>query len=205
MAESLRVKVCGITNLTDARNAVDAGAAALGFNFYSGSPRYVAPETARAIIAQLPRSVCAVGVFVDAGRDEVARTADIAALTALQFHGNEPPASCCGWSRKIIKAVRVRDADAARLALRYDVDFILVDAYVEGRLGGTGKRIGADLLAGFDRTRLILAGGLTPDNVADAVRSIRPYGVDVASGVETAPGQKDRDRMKRFIANAHAA
>jgi len=205
MEAALRVKICGITTMDDARCAVEAGAAALGFNFHAASPRFVRPEVARAIVAALPHGVCTVGVFVDEAREEVARISAAVGLTALQFHGTETPAACRGWSVKVIKAVRVRDLRAAETARLYDVDFILADAYVEGRLGGTGMRIAPEWLVGFDRGRLILAGGLTPENVSDAVRTVRPFAVDVASGVEIAPGRKDRDRMRRFIANAQSA
>jgi len=201
----VRVKVCGITNLDDARAAVDAGAAALGFNFYPPSPRFVRPEAAAAILAGLPSTTCSVGVFVGASRADVKRIAAQTGLTALQFHGNEPPEFCTAWPQKVIKGIRVRDHQAAAEALRYPVDFILVDAYVEGQFGGTGRRVAAELLEGFDRERLILAGGLTPENVAEVVRTVRPFGVDVASGVERAPGKKDWELMRRFIVHAHAA
>ena len=201
----VRVKICGLTSLADARAAVDAGAAALGFNFYARSPRYVSPAAVAQIADHLPPDVCRVGVFVNATREEVAAVARAARLTALQFHGDESPAFCRGWDYKVLKAVRVRDARAADEAAGYAVDFILVDAYVEGQPGGTGTRIAPALLTGFDRTRLVLAGGLTPDTVAEAVRAVRPFGVDVASGVERAPGRKDAALMKRFVANAHAA
>jgi phosphoribosylanthranilate isomerase len=201
----VRVKICGITTLDDALAAVEAGASALGFNFYPGSPRYVSPAAVREIVAHLPRQLCVVGVFVDAPRRDVARIAAEAGLTALQFHGNEEAAACRGWTQKVIKAIRVRDAAAAALALQYDVDFILADAYLEGHLGGTGARIQPELLAGFDRGHLILAGGLTPENVGAAVRAIRPFGLDVASGVEAAPGKKHHEKMRRFIANAQSA
>lgn len=205
MPTAVRVKICGITTLDDALAAVDAGAAAVGFNFYSGSPRRVAAAVAAHIAAQLPASVCAVGIFVDAEPDTIVQIAAEVGLSALQFHGHETPDACRGWQYKTIKALRVRDAEMAQSALRYDVDFILADAYVEGRPGGTGARVAPELLAGFDRARLILAGGLTPDNVADAVRLIRPHAVDVASGVELAPGRKHHEQMRRFIANAHSA
>ena len=199
------MKVCGITNLDDALAAVDAGAVALGFNFYTKSPRYVRPATAGQIIARLPDPVCRVGVFVDEGREQVASLATQLGLQALQFHGNEPPELCDAWPQKVIKAIRVRDCEAVKQADTYDVDFILADAYVEGRLGGTGRRVALELLVGLDRRRLILAGGLNADNVAEAVRTVRPFAVDVASGVESTPGKKDWRLMKRFIANAHAA
>jgi len=205
MNPAVRVKVCGITNLDDALAAVDAGAAALGFNFCPQSPRFVQPMVVADIVARLPRSVCTVGVFVDAARDRVAAIAAQVGLTALQFHGHETPDLCRAWTQKVVRAIRVRDQQAAAEAQAYDVDFILVDAYVQGQFGGTGRRIPADWLDGFDRRRLILAGGLNPENVADAVRSVRPFAVDVASGVERAPGRKDSRLMRRFIAHAHAA
>jgi phosphoribosylanthranilate isomerase len=203
--EAVRVKICGITNLDDALAAVDAGAAGLGFNFYERSPRYVPPATAGEIMARLPPAVCSVGVFVDAAREQIASIATQLGLQALQFHGNESPELCRAWPRKVIKAIRVRDRRAVVQAKAYDVDFILADAYVEGQLGGTGIRVALELLEDLDCRRLILAGGLTADNVADAVRVVRPFAVDVASGVEAAPGKKDWKLMRRFIANAHAA
>lgn len=199
------VKVCGITNLADALAAVDAGAAALGFNFYARSPRHVDPEVAAQIIASLGPSVCTVGVFVDESADRVAAIVARTGLRAVQFHGDESPDFCRGWPQKVIKAVRVRDGDAALQARAYSVDFILADAYVEGQRGGTGRQIVTEFLEGFDRERLILAGGLTPDNVAEAVRLVRPAAVDVASGVESAPGKKDVTLMRRFIAHAQAS
>ena len=205
MSADVRVKICGITNLDDARAAIDAGAAALGFNFYPHSPRYVLPEVAAEIVARLPRSVCTVGVFVDDPRARVAEIAGRVGLTALQFHGDESPEFCRGWTQKVVRAVRVRDGHAAANARRYVVDFILADAYVEGQRGGTGRRIVPILLEGFERRHLILAGGLTPDNVAEAVRTVHPFAVDVASGVERAPGKKDATLMRRFIAHAQAS
>lgn len=202
---AVRVKVCGITTRDDALAAVEAGAAALGFNFYPTSPRYVTPATAGAIIATLPPAVCTVGVFVDESREAITAIARQTRLQALQLHGAEAPELCDGWSEKVIKAIRVRDRDAAAHARAYRVDFILADAYVEGQCGGTGTRVAVELLEGFERRRLILAGGLTAENVAAAVRAVRPFAVDVASGVESAPGRKDWNLMRRFIANAHAA
>ena len=205
MAKRVRVKICGLTNLADALAAAAAGADALGFNFYPASVRYVAPAVAADIVAQLPAGVCAVGVFVNAARDDVERTAAAVGLHAVQFHGDEDPATCAGWSLQTIKALRVRDRAAAALARQYAVDYVLADAYVEGQFGGTGAPIAVELLADFDRGRLILAGGLTPDTVAAAVRAVRPVAVDVASGVEAAPGKKDHDKMRRFIDHAQSA
>lgn len=205
MPARVRVKVCGITNLDDALAALEAGADALGFNFHAPSPRSLSPDAAADIVARLPGSTCTVGVFVNASRQDIERVAGRVGLTALQFHGDEDPEFCRSWPQKIIKALRVRDRSGAAAARAYAVDFILADAYVGDRFGGTGRRIALEYLEGFDRGRLILAGGLTPENVTDAVRAVRPFGVDVASGIERAPGRKDWDLMRRFIAHAHAA
>jgi len=205
MSARVRVKICGITNLKEALAALEAGADALGFNFYAPSPRFVSPDIAADIVARLPGTACTVGVFVNALRPHIEQIARRVDLTALQFHGDENPEFCRAWPQKTIKAVRVRDRSGAAAARAYAVDFILADAYVEDRFGGTGRRIALEYLEGFDRGRLILAGGLTPENVADAVRTVRPFGVDVASGIERTPGKKDWDLMRRFIAHAHAA
>ncbi len=201
----VKVKICGVTSVRDARMAANAGAAAIGLNFFPRSARCVDIETAEAIVAAVPASVCRVGVFVDAARDTVQQLAARLRLDALQFHGEEDAAYCRGWSQKVIKAVRVCDRDALKRAAVYPVDYILADAYVEGLPGGTGERVPFEWLAGIARERLILAGGLTPENVAEAVRRVRPMGVDVASGVERAPGEKDPERVRRFIANAENA
>lgn len=200
------VKVCGVTRVDDAVHAARAGVEAIGLNFWAGSPRCVSPETAAAISAALPAGVRRVGVFVDAGRDAIAAIAGAVGLDAIQFHGDEPPDACAGWPYTTIRAVRVRGPETlAAAAADYAVDFLLADAWVAGQPGGTGHRVPLDWLAGVPRERLILAGGLTPDNVAEAVRAVRPAGVDVASGVESAPGIKDPEKVERFIANAHAA
>jgi phosphoribosylanthranilate isomerase len=204
--ERTRVKICGVTSVADARMVVDAGADAIGLNFHPGSPRHVSTETAAAIAAALPRRVCRVGVFVNAPRAVVERTAAAVGLDAVQFHGDEEVALCRGWACKTIKAVRVRDAGSlSAAAAAYRVDFILADAYVPGVPGGTGARVPGEWLVGVPGDRLILAGGLTPENVAEAVRTVRPAAVDVASGVESAPGIKDPEKVKRFIANVRTA
>jgi phosphoribosylanthranilate isomerase len=201
----IKVKICGITNVADALAAAHAGAAAIGLNFYPRSPRCVSIEQARAIVAALPSGMCPVGVFVNETRARVAQIIAAVGLRAVQFHGDESPADCAGWSVKVIKALRVRDAASVTRAADYPVDFILLDAYVEGHAGGTGQRFAWELAGTCDRARLILAGGLTADNVAEAVRVTRPLAVDVASGVERAPGIKDAQLIQRFIANAQTA
>jgi phosphoribosylanthranilate isomerase len=200
-----KVKICGVTTVDDARMAAAAGADAIGINFSPRSLRCVAVDVAAAIAAALPPQVCRVGVFVDAPRDEVASIAAQVGLDALQFHGDESAGLCAGWDRTTIKAVRVRDGNALAQVAAYAVDFILADAYVEGSPGGTGQRVPLEWLTGVPPDRLILAGGLTPDNVAAAIRAVRPAMVDVASGVESAPGRKDPEKVERFIANARVA
>jgi phosphoribosylanthranilate isomerase len=201
----VKVKICGVTSIDDARLAIAAGAHAIGVNFYARSARCISAETAAAIVATLPPSIWRVGVFVDAPRAEVEELIERCGLDTVQFHGNESPDDCRGWAQRTIKAVRVKDADTLGRAEVYPVDFVLADAYVEGRAGGTGRIVPAEWVHGVPPERLMLAGGLTPDNVADAVRRLRPYAVDVASGVETAPGRKDPERVRKFIANAQTA
>ena len=200
-----RVKICGVTRLADALHAARAGADAVGLNFFAGSPRCVSVDTAAAIAAALPEGVCRVGVFVDAGRDEIAAVAERVGLDAIQFHGAEPRDLCGGWARKTIKAVRVDGPQALAAAADYPVDYLLADAHVVGQVGGTGRRVPLEWLVGVPSQRLILAGGLTPESVAEAVRAVRPAAVDVASGVESAPGIKDPEKVERFIANARTA
>jgi phosphoribosylanthranilate isomerase len=202
----VKVKICGVTRPEDARVAVAAGADYLGVNFWPQSPRAVDVERACAIAAAAP-GVPLVGVFVDARRDEVAHAAERAGLALVQFHGEETPAYCRGWPLPVIKAIRVpAGGSAAALAAPFaDVAYLLVDAYVAGRPGGTGVRVGAAALAGVPGARLFLAGGLTPENVADAVRAVRPFAVDVATGVEERAGVKDHEKIQRFIERAKAA
>lgn len=201
----VRVKICGVTSVADAQAAVAAGALAVGFNFHPSSPRRVAPELARAIARSVPPQIWRVGVFVDRPRRDVEALIEAAGLSVLQFHGSESPAFCRGWRLPVIKAVRVRTQADVVAAKEYAVDFVLADAYVEGAAGGTGTAFNWALLEGMDRSRLILAGGLTPANVGAAVRQVRPYAVDVASGVEREPGKKDPQKVREFITNAQTA
>jgi len=198
-------KVCGMTRLTDALHAVQHGATAVGFVFWPRSPRYVPPQRAAEIINELPGTVTAVGVFVNQPVDEIQRIAAAAGITAIQLHGDEPPAyaEALGWP--VWRAVTLQDADATLTAWPPSTP-ILLDAHDPVRRGGTGQTIdwhaAARLAAG---RRVILAGGLTPDNVQDAVETVRPMGVDVSSGVEQAPGVKDFDKVARFLERARAA
>jgi len=197
------VKVCGIKSLEDALAALEAGADMLGFNFYARSPRYVAPAVARKIIESLTGDVSCVGVFVnESAPADVERIALEAGLDAVQLHGDESPEYCQSLrGLKTIKALRVGADYSADSAAAYGTDAVLLDAYVAGARGGTGHTFDWTLAA-LTRERvprLFLAGGLTPDNVALAVAAVRPYAVDVCSGVETAPGRKSPELMRRFV------
>jgi phosphoribosylanthranilate isomerase len=200
-----RAKICGLTDPTDARFAADAGAWAIGVNFWPRSKRFVSKETARSIAVALGGDVPLVGVFVDAERQGIQRLVESIPLDMVQLHGQESPDDCLGWAVPVIKAVPLRDRGSWREVERFPADYVLVDAYVPGEPGGTGLRIAAELVGAGMRDRLILAGGLDPDNVRDAIRAVGPFAVDVASGVESAPGRKDREKVKRFIENAHHA
>jgi phosphoribosylanthranilate isomerase len=202
----LKVKICGITSCDDALHAAACGADALGFVFYAGSPRYVAPEQVRAIVEALPPFVIRVGLFVNETPERMRAVAGECALDALHMHGDEIPADCVIPPYRVIKGVRPRHAaDLAALAA-YPVAALLVDAAVPGQFGGTGQRADWALAAQLSAAhRVILAGGLTPDNVMAAVRQVRPYGVDVSSGVELEPGRKDPEKVARFIRMAKEA
>lgn len=198
-----RVKVCGITNLGDALAALDAGADMLGFNFYARSPRYVTPAEARKIIESLPDGVSCVGVFVNEPTPvEVERLARAAGLDAAQLHGDETPEYCQSLrGLTTIKALRVRADYTPESAAAYETDAVLLDAYVAGERGGTGHTFDWTLAT---RTRervnkLFLAGGLNPDNVVAALAAVHPYAVDVCSGVETSPGHKSPELIRRFV------
>jgi phosphoribosylanthranilate isomerase len=210
---SVRVKICGITRLEDALRAAELGADALGFNFWPGSKRHVAPEAAREIIARLPPFVTSVGLFVNQDRELVRRVSALAGIAAVQLHGDEPPEECEGLSLPVIKAFRpAGPLDPAALARYRSLAAVLLDAPSE-RFGGSGRTFDWELARGCAQgwPPLILAGGLTPENVAGAVRTVRPWAVDVASGVEldpaagAPPGAKDPNKMARFIRAAKEA
>jgi len=201
----VKVKICGVTRAQDARAAVAAGADYIGLNFWPQSPRAIDVSRARQI-AEAAGGTPLVGIFVDASREDVERTAEQVGLSVLQFHGDESPAYCQGWSRPVIKAIRVpASASAVALAAPFGaVEYVLLDAWVPGQPGGTGTRLPAEALVGVAAHRLFLAGGLTPENVAEAVRRVRPFAVDVASGVEERAGVKDHEKIQRFIERARA-
>ena len=202
----VKVKICGITNLPDAIAAAEAGADALGFVFYDQSPRHISVEAAAGLIRQLPPFVLKVGVFVNAPEDLVVRAARECGLNLLQFHGEESTDYCLQFGLMSMKAFRIRDAGSLQAVLDYDTDAWLFDAYTPGKPGGTGETFNWDLaLHARDWGRpIFLAGGLTPENVGEAVRRARPYAVDVSSGVEAAPGKKDHAKVRAFIQAAKA-
>jgi len=208
---TVKVKICGVTRLEDALAAAEAGADFLGFNHYDRSPRRIAPAAAAEIVAaarQTHPSVRMVGVFVNHGKEEIRVLMDICDYDYAQYSGNEEPEELRGLGAPAFKAIRPASASEAwALAGRYGKRRIqpalLLDAHVPGLYGGTGAHADLALAAGLARDwDLMLAGGLDPDNVAEAVRLVRPWGVDVASGVEMSPGIKDHDKLRRFITNA---
>jgi phosphoribosylanthranilate isomerase len=199
------VKICGVTALDDALACVDAGADAIGFNFWPKSKRYIPIEQAASIAKKLPPELRTVGVFVDPSEADVTRAFASGAIDLAQLHGDESPAFCARFAGRYIKALRLRDeATLARLG-DYDCDLVLVDADTPG-YGGSGQRADVSLAERAARARrVILAGGLTPENVAGAVQAVRPYGVDVAGGVEREPGVKDWIKVAAFVAQAKQA
>ena len=205
----MKVKICGITCAEDALAAVAAGADALGFNFCPASPRYLDPRNARDIVRGLPPFVTAVGVFVDVvSPEEVRRIARLSGVSVLQLHGEESPDYCrrLRGSYPLIKALRLGGGLNRQTLGEYPVQAFLLDTYDETRRGGTGKTFDWSLASSLaDLCPIILAGGLTPDNVAAAVRAVRPYAVDVCSGVEARPGKKDPEKLARFVEEVRRA
>ncbi|MHB2138265.1 phosphoribosylanthranilate isomerase [Pseudomonas monsensis] len=204
---AVRSKICGITRIEDALAAVEAGADAIGFVFYAKSPRAVSVQQARAIIRALPPFVTTVGLFVNASRCELGEILDAVPLDLLQFHGDENAEACEEWRRPYIKALRVKAGDdiAAAVAAYPGASGVLLDTYVEGVPGGTGEAFDWSLIPPDLSKPLILAGGLTPENVSDAVARVRPYAVDVSGGVEASKGIKDHAKIRAFIAAARKA
>jgi phosphoribosylanthranilate isomerase len=199
----VKVKICGITNIDDALHADACGADALGFVFFDKSPRCVTPAQAAEIIAALPPMITTFGLFVNEEPDRVAEVAAFCGLDVIQLHGDEPPAACSFPPHRVVKALRVRDAESLAGLGDYPVSALLLDAWVKDRYGGTGHSFDWELAARAAAAhRVILAGGLTPANVAEAIKTVRPYGVDVSSGVESAPGAKDPEKVAAFIRNA---
>jgi phosphoribosylanthranilate isomerase len=200
-----KIKFCGITRLDDAEAAVVAGAWAIGLIFWPNSPRRAELDAAAEIAAAVKRRAEVAGVFVNATLDEVGRTADAVGLTMLQFHGDEGPAYCAEAARrtgaKVIKVARVRSGADVQALAPFHTDYHLLDSYTAGVPGGTGESFSWEIArAHRGRTPVILSGGLTRDNVAEAIAAVHPYAVDVASGVELSPGRKDREKLQAFAA-----
>ncbi len=203
---AVRVKICGITNREDAFCAATQGADALGFIFYPKSPRFVEAETAGAIVEALPPFVTPVGVFVNAQRDYIEATVASAGLRVIQLHGDEPPEACAGFSVPVIKALRVgEDFDTSTLA-DYPTETFLLDTDRKGQYGGTGETFDwAIAREASRRGRIVLSGGLNPDNVAEGIRQARPYAVDCGSGVEAETGRKDHGEIARLMEAVRAS
>lgn len=203
----VRVKICGITNPDDAKAAIDFGADAIGFVFFPESPRHVSAEDAAEIINKLPSFITTVGVFVNEALNHVEEIIATTGIDVIQLHGEEPP-EMCTVSRRIIKAFRIQTIKSLDALMHYKdrVTAFLLDTYTPDMLGGTGRIFNWDVAVYAKQFGdIILAGGLTPENVADAVRHVRPYAVDVSSGVESGKGKKDHKKMKLFIEKAKGA
>jgi len=205
----VRVKICGITNLEDALASIDAGAHALGFNFYPQSPRYLEPAAAGNIIRQLPASIMCVGVFVNvSGPEQVKLQASESGVQAIQLHGDESPAYCQELKEFfVIKALRVNADFEPQQAARYESEAVLLDGFSPLAFGGVGQSFDWSIAT---KTRelvgkLFLAGGLNPDNVTTAIKSVQPYAVDACSGLESVPGRKDIAKVRAFIEAVHQA
>ncbi len=200
----VRIKICGITNLEDALVAVGAGTDALGFVF-APSPRQVTPEQVHSITSRLPPFIYKVGVFVDADMEEVQRTMSYCHLDIAQLHGSESPEFCQALFPRVIKSFRVKDDSVLSLLPRYKVSAYLLDSYDPHLAGGTGKSFNWDIARKANSLGyIILSGGLTPQNVTEAIEQVHPYAVDTSSGVESEPGKKDHAKVRAFIQTARA-
>ena len=201
----VKVKICGMTNLKDVKVAVDGGVDAVGFIFYKKSPRSVTMQAVREIVLELPPFVDSVGVFVNETAEQINKIADHCKLDRVQLHGDESPAFCKKIRRRVIKAIRVKDIQSLKKLSDYPVSSFLLDTFSEDQYGGTGKVFDWNLAYPAKKYGpIILAGGLTPINVHQAIQRIQPYGVDVCSGVESQPGIKDHKKMQTFLKNVKA-
>lgn len=194
------VKICGITLLEDALAVADAGADAIGFIFYKGSMRYVSPDTAGRIVAQLPPTVTPFGVFVNETKEAIASVIEVAGLRGIQLSGDEQPVECAGYDIEVVKAVRINEPERAASVEQFPVQTILLDGAGRDTYGGSGKRANNEVALRIKRhRRLILSGGISPENVIDAVTNVQPYGIDVNSGIELSPGRKDHHRLRSIF------
>lgn len=195
----IQFKICGITNLDDANVAMDSGASAIGFIFYPKSPRYIEPEKAREITQKLNGNVKTVGVFVDETAEQVNDIAEQVNLDFIQLHGDESPEDCRKIQRPVIKSFRIRDGFNLSTVNNYPVNAVLLDTYVKGTVGGTGEVFHwDDYDYGLVNKPLILAGGLTPENVTKGVQIVKPGAIDISSGVEVSPGKKDMMKIEKL-------
>jgi phosphoribosylanthranilate isomerase len=198
----MNVKICGITNIQDALDAVELGTYALGFIFVKSSPRYISPDSASLIINKLPPTVKPVGVFADTPQKEILSVIKQTGIVCIQLHGNESPQELSGYPVPIFKSFRVGSNFDVSILQQYPASAYLLDTFVDGALGGTGKTFNWQIAtAAKSYGAIILAGGLNPDNIVDAVRMVRPYAVDVNSGVESAPGKKDKEKLQQLFTN----
>jgi len=198
------VKICGLTNLEDTLAAIEFGADLLGFNFYSESPRFIPYEKAEEIFQEIPSNIQKVGVFVNEDAQTVADTACQLELDYLQFHGDESPEFCNPMGHPWFRALCLEDENALEQISQYECEWILVDASVSGHYGGSGEKANWELAKRAKNMgkKIILAGGLSPENVQVAIATVQPFGVDVASGVEKIPGKKDLKKLEEFITKA---
>lgn len=195
-----KIKICGITRIEDALAAAEYGADAIGFVFYRKSPRYVEPEIVAGIINELPPFITPVGLFVNESEGKVWDTLNVTGINVAQFHGEESPEYVSSFDMRTIKAIHVKNEESLDLALEYKNSSILLDAWSPDAFGGTGKKFEWNMLRKISlKNKFILAGGLTPENVAYAANLIKPYAVDVSSGVEISKGIKDHEKIKAFI------
>lgn len=193
-----KIKICGITNLEDAKIAVESGADALGFIFVPSSPRAISIDKAARIISQLGPFISTVGVFVNPSTDEIKQAAGI--IDIIQLHGEETPQFCQNLNKKFIKAFRVKDSSSLSQMENFAPDAYLLDTYAPDKRGGTGRVFDWSLAIEAKKYgRIILSGGLTPDNIVEAIKRVSPYGIDASSGIEAAPGKKNPEKLKEFI------
>jgi phosphoribosylanthranilate isomerase len=202
-----RVKICGVTNVADALAVAEAGADMIGLNFYGQSPRHITHEKSAEISRALPPFVQRVGVFVNPAEELVMRAIAESGLNMLQFHGDEPSDFCTQFGLMSMKAIRVRDEASLQALADFQTDAFLLDAHSPGGRGGTGEKFNWELAVEAQKfgKPIFLAGGLTPENVGEAVRKVRPFAVDVSSGVESAPGKKDAAKVRAFIQSVRNA
>ncbi|MGB2691168.1 MAG: phosphoribosylanthranilate isomerase [Thermodesulfobacteriota bacterium] len=197
---STKIKICGITNMEDAQASADYGADALGFIFYKESKRYIDPKVAKSIIFSLPPFITTVGVFVNHDLDEISQIKETTGIQVAQLHGDETPEFASSLPINVIKVIRVKDKSDLDKVAQYSAQAILFDTYSDTEYGGTGESFDWEILNDMSSTkRIILSGGLNPENVLEAVQIVRPYAVDVSSGVEVAPGKKNHTKIKKFI------